>query len=83
MITLDLSEVAALAPLLHPESGEPVILTQDGQPVGAVFPASEEDVESMLLSTNPQFQTILERSQRRFEAEGGVASEDVRRQLGL
>jgi len=83
MTTIDLSEVSALAPLLHPESGEPVILTRGGQAVAAVFPANEEDVESLLLSTNAQFQAILERSQRRFKSEGGIAAAEVRRQLGL
>jgi hypothetical protein len=83
MKPIDLSEVSALVPLLNRESGEPVILTQGGQAVGAVFPANEEDVESLLLSTNAQFQAILERSQQRFELEGGIAGTDVRRQLGL
>ncbi len=58
-------------------------MTHDGQAVAAVFPASEEDVEDLSLSTNAQFQTILERSQRRFESEGGISSNEVRRQLGL
>jgi hypothetical protein len=58
-------------------------LTHDGQAVAAVFPANEEDVENLLLSTNAQFRAILERSQRRLESEGGVASSEVRRQLGL
>ena len=83
MITIDLSEVSALAPHLQPGSHEPVILTRGGQAVAAVFPASEEDVEDLLLSANAQFQAILDRSQRRFESEGGIASAEVRRQLGM
>jgi hypothetical protein len=83
MITIDLSEVSALAPHIQPGSNEPVILTDGGQTVAAVFPASEEDAESLLLSANAQFQAILERSQRRFESEGGIPSAEARRQLGL
>ena len=83
MITIDLSEVSALAPHLQPGSHELVILTQGGQAVAAVFPASEEDVKDLFLSTSAHFQAILERSQRRFESEGGVSSADVRSQLGL
>ena len=83
MITIDLSEVSALAPHVQPGSREPVILTHGGQAVAAVFPASDEDVEDLLLSVNAQFQTILERSQRRFELEGGISSAEVRRQLEL
>ena len=83
MITIDLSEVSALAPHVQPGSREPVIVTHDGQAVAAVFPGSEEDVEDLLLSTNARFQAILERSQRRFESEGGISSAEVRRQLEL
>ena len=82
MITIDLSEVSALAPHVQPGSHEPVILTHGGQAVAAVFPASEEDVADLLLSVNSQFQTILARSQRRFELEGGMSSAEVRRSLG-
>ncbi len=83
MKTIELSEVSALAPHVQPGSREPVILTQGGQAVAAVFPADEQDVENLLLSTNPQFQAILERSERRLESEGGISSAEVRRRLGL
>ena len=83
MITIDLSEVSALAPHIQPGSQEPVLLTRGGRTVAAVFSASDEDVEDLLLSTNAQFQAILARSQRRFESEGGISSAEVRRQLGL
>ena len=49
MITIDLSEVSALAPHLQPGSREPVILTRGGQAVVVVFPASEEDVRTSAL----------------------------------
>ena len=70
MITIDLSKVAALVPHVQPGSREPVIVTHGEQAVAAVFPGSEEDVEDLLLSTNAQFQTILERSQRRIRIGG-------------
>lgn len=83
MKTIDLSEVSALAPLIGSASPEPVILTDNGQAVAAVVPTDERDVESLLLSINPQFQAVLERSKQRFEAEGGLSSDDVRKQFGL
>jgi hypothetical protein len=83
MKTIELSEVSALAPYLQPSGSEPVILTQDGQTVAAVFPANERDVENLLLSTNPQFQAILERSERRLESQRALSSAEVRRRLGL
>ncbi len=72
-----------LAPHVQPGSHEPVILTHAGETVAAVFPASGDEVEDLLLGANTQFQNILERSQRRFEAEGGVSIAEVRRRLGL
>jgi hypothetical protein len=83
MKSIDLSDVAALAPHLLSDAEEPLFLTKDGHTVGAVVPADDGDVESLLLSVNPQFQSVLERSQRRLETEGGLSSNDVRKRLGL
>ena len=83
MKTIELSQVAALTPHVQPGSHEPVILTENGQTIAAIVPADEQDVESLLLSINPKFQAILERSQRRLESEGGLSSAEVRGQLGL
>jgi antitoxin (DNA-binding transcriptional repressor) of toxin-antitoxin stability system len=83
MKTIELSEVPALASYVQPASSEPVVLTQDGQAVAAVIPGDQQEVENLLLSTNPQFQAILERSQRRLESEGGLSSAEVRQRLGL
>jgi hypothetical protein len=60
-----------------------LFLTQDGHTVAAVVPAADADVESLLLSVNPQFQAILKRSQDRLDAEGAISSAEVRRRLGL
>jgi antitoxin (DNA-binding transcriptional repressor) of toxin-antitoxin stability system len=83
MKSIDLSEVSALVPLVTPGSQELVILTRDGQTVAAIVPTNEHDVESLLLSINPQFQAILERSQQRLESDGGVSTAEVRKRLGL
>lgn len=82
MKTIDLSEVPALTPHLG-VGAEPLILTKNGHAVGAVVPASDGDVESLLLSSNPRFQEILRRSQERLESEGGLSTAEVRRRLGL
>jgi len=83
MKTLDLSAVSALAPHLTSNADEPLFLIKDGRTVAAVVPTDDEDVESLLLSINPQFQAILERSQRRLETEGGLSTDQVRQRLGL
>lgn len=64
-------------------SREPLILLEDGKTVGAIIPTDDDDLEGLLLSISPQFQSVLERSQQRLELEGGVPSADVRIRLGL
>jgi len=81
--SIDISEVSALIPLVMAGAQEPVFITRDGQTVATIVPTNEQDVESLLLSINPKFQEILERSQQRIKAEGGVPTADVRKRLGL
>lgn len=41
------------------------------------------DAESIALANNPKFVSIIEKSRARYEAEGGVSLEEVRRRLGI
>lgn len=83
MKSIELSEVSALVPLVTSAISERVFLTRDGQLVAAVVPTSQEDAEGLLLSINPKFQEILDRSDQRLKHDGGVKPEDVRKKLGL
>ncbi len=83
MKTIELSEVSALAPHVQSGSREPLILTQNGETIAAIMPIDDRDVESLLLSINPKFQAVLERSQHRLESEGGLSDSEVRSRLGL
>lgn len=83
MKSIELSEVAALVPLLQSGSHEPFVITQDGKTVAAIVPANKEEAESLLLSVSPQFEAILRVSQQRLESEGPVSSNEVRKRLGL
>jgi hypothetical protein len=83
MKSIDLSDVSALSPFLRTEANEPLFVTENGHTVAAVVPVNEDDVEDLLLSINPQFQAILEKSQRRMETEGSLTSQEVRSRLGL
>jgi hypothetical protein len=83
MKTIDVSQVSALVPFLQSGSDEPLFLTRQGETVAAIVPVDEAHVENLLLSINPKFQAILERSQKRLEAEGGLTGEEVRKQLNL
>ncbi len=83
MTVIELTEVGALAPHVQSGSRDVVVLVHNGKTVGAVLPGDEAEVESMLLSINPQFQAMLERSHQRVKTEGGFSSDEVRRRLGL
>jgi antitoxin (DNA-binding transcriptional repressor) of toxin-antitoxin stability system len=83
MKAIELSEVSALAPYVKSGRRGPLLLTDQGRVVATIVPADEHDAESMLLSINPKFNAILERSRRRLEDEGGLSSDEVRKQLDL
>lgn len=84
MKTLDVNEaIAHLAEYAQDVDKETVILTLDGHPVAALLPIKDVDWETIALSTNPEFQAILARSRARLKAEGGIASEEMSRLLGV
>jgi antitoxin (DNA-binding transcriptional repressor) of toxin-antitoxin stability system len=83
MKAIELSEVSALAPHVKPGCEEPLLLTSHGKVVATIVPADEHDAESMLLSINPQFLAILERSRQRLQNEGAFSNNEVRKRLGI
>ena len=83
MKTIDLADVAALTPHVAGAVQDPVLVTKDGATVAAVIPLAGDEAEQLLLSLSPQFQAILEQSERRLKQEGGLSTEQVRARLGL
>jgi hypothetical protein len=82
MKTIELSDIAALSPHLQSENAEPVVVRSQGKTLAAIVPANDDNVESLLLSINPRFQGILERSEERLKTEGAISAAEVRRRLG-
>ena len=82
MKSIELAEVSALGPYIR-STDEPLVVTENGQTIAAIIPTDDADLESLLLSINPQFENILERSQQRLESEGGLSSDEVRERLGI
>lgn len=70
----------AVARQLRISSG-PLVVTSHGQPVAALVPIENADMETVALSTNPEFLALIERSRARARAEGGIASEEMRRRF--
>jgi len=61
----------------------PIIVVKRGRPFAAVVPIRNADEETVALSTNRKFMTIIDRSRARAKKEGGIAAKELRRRLGL
>jgi antitoxin (DNA-binding transcriptional repressor) of toxin-antitoxin stability system len=61
----------------------PIIVIKRGRPFAAVVPIRNADEETVALSTNRKFMTIIDRSRARAKKEGGIAAKELRRRLGL
>jgi prevent-host-death family protein len=84
MKTIELIQATApLAEYAQEVSKEPIIITVGGKPVAALVPIENADLETVTLSTHPQFLALIERSRVRQKAEGGISSAEMRRRLGL
>jgi antitoxin (DNA-binding transcriptional repressor) of toxin-antitoxin stability system len=62
---------------------DPIIVIKRGRPFAAVVPIRNADEETVALSTNRKFMTIIDRSRARAKKEGGIAAKELRRRLGI
>jgi prevent-host-death family protein len=84
MKTLEMAQATApLAEYVRDVTREPVIVTVHGKPIAALVSVENADLETITLSTHPQFIALIERSRARQKAEGGISSEEMRRRLGI
>jgi prevent-host-death family protein len=82
---LELSD--ATAPLAQyakaTTTAHPLILTKKGKPVAAVISLKGVDKETLAMSQNPRFLSILDKSRARRRREGGISSDEMRKRLGM
>ena len=84
MKVIDLTEATeTLATYAAEVAQEPVIITVAGKPIAALVAIENADLETVSLSTNPDFLALIERARARHQAEGGLSSAELRRRLGL
>jgi prevent-host-death family protein len=84
MKIIELSEAkSSLATYANEVSGEPLVIAVDGKPVAALVSLENTDLETISLSMNPQFMSLIERSRARQQREGGISSTEMRRRLGV
>ncbi len=83
--TLDITEASRpLSEYARQVDTGPIVVTTEGRPIAAVFAIENADLETISLSTNPQFLALIQRSRaRQEEDEGGISSEEMKRRLGL
>ena len=82
MIILDITEATGpLREYAQKIADGPVIITDDGKPVAALLPVGNADLETVELSSNPEFLRIIESSRALRESTEGISSEEVRKRL--
>ena len=62
---------------------EPLILTDGGEPIAALVPIDDADLETVALGTNPRFMELIERARAQYRSGQSLSSDEVRRELGL
>lgn len=76
MRTVEISEIASLLEN-YDRTLLPLILTRNGQPVAALFPVENIDMETLSVSMNPKFIGIIEQSRKSQKEEGRIFLEDI------
>ncbi len=72
---------ASLAEYAADIGSDPLVVTSCGQPVAALVPIKNADMETVALSTNREFLELIERSRTRVRAEGAISSQEMRRRF--
>ncbi len=82
MKTIDKAQATqSLAAYAEHTEDFPIIVTDHGQPIAALLSVPNADLETVSLSTDPRFLSLISRSRQRQAREGGVSSEEMRRRL--
>lgn len=82
--TIDITEANhPLSEYIQHIETEPTVVMRDGKPVAVLVSIDDVDIESLSLSTNPQFVAIIEQARATHKPGTGMNSDDVRKQLGI
>ena len=82
MKTIELSEATGpLSDYAQRAEGEALIVTEGGRPVAALVPVEQLDLESLSLSTNPEFLSLIEESRSRCPPGTGISTDEMRSRL--
>jgi prevent-host-death family protein len=68
--------------LIEAETGGPVIITRNGKSVAVlVAPVDDDDLEMLVLSRSPRFQSLLNRSRQSITAGKGLSRDEFWQQV--
>jgi len=62
---------------------EPLVLTEGGHAIAALFPIDDDDLESLALSLSPKFQALIERARAEYRNGASLSADDARRELEI
>jgi prevent-host-death family protein len=63
--------------------GGPIIITRNGKAVAVLLaPMDEDDLDRLMLSRSPRFQTLLEKSRQRIAAGKGLRRDEFWQKVG-
>jgi prevent-host-death family protein len=71
----------SLATYVRRAGAGPVVVTDAGQPVAALVTLENTDLETIALSTDPEFLEMIRGSRERQARQGGLSSAEMRRLL--
>jgi antitoxin (DNA-binding transcriptional repressor) of toxin-antitoxin stability system len=71
----------SLATYVRKADAGPVVVTDAGRPVAALVILENTDLETVALSTDPEFLEIIQSSRARQAQQGGLSSAEMRRRL--
>ena len=78
MKTLDVSKATApLSQYARALDQEPLVLTDGDQPIAALMPIEDADLETIALGSNPKFLALLEQARTQPRAGAGLTTEEV------
>ena len=82
MKTIEIGEATSpLADYIEGVQSERLVITDKGTPTAVILPLAGMDLESLSLSTNPDFIALIEHSRTRSRKEGGISSAKMRRRV--
>ncbi len=84
MKSVDVADATgALADYARNAKKGPVVVMQRGKPLAAVVPVDPDDWEDWVVSHDAGFIALMQRSEARYRAEGGLTSDELRARFGM